>query len=441
MAVTFRGHRYLPPAKLVFLGYLSYVLAGWSALCLPWSHHHPVRALDNLFISSSAVSTTGLTTISIADDYTFLGQFIVMALIQLGGIGYMTFSSFVILARKQNFSTTRSAISQTIFSLPASFHLGEFIKSVIWFTLAIESVGAIALYLAFRHAGIAEPLWIAVFHSVSSFCTAGFGLYNNSFESFSSHFWINFILSSLSYLGAIGFIVCLDFWRMLTGKSSQTTLTTKIILWATAWLTVIGTSLLFLTEPSIRSLAPENRLLAPFFQCMTAMTTVGFNTIPIADLSKASLVLIVILMIIGSSPSGTGGGVKVTTITAMLGVMKSTIASRKAVSFAGREIPVERIMLAFANLGFYLIALTIGVYLLELTESTAFEKNVFEAASALGTVGLSMGITSSLTPMGKIIIILLMFCGRVGPLTFGAALWGKHLPETLPSPGDNDLAV
>jgi len=205
------------------------------------------------------------------------------------------------------------------------------------------------------------------------------------------------------------------------------------------WLSVAGTILFLTVEPSLKTLPLVDRILAAFFQCMTATTTVGFNTISIGALSKASVLLIIILMVIGSSPAGTGGGLKTTTFTAMLGVMRSALRGERDVRFWGKKIPVERVWLAFSNIGFYLITLVVGVYLLDLVESTPFDQNAFEAASALGTVGLSMGITAGLTSLGKIIITFLMFAGRVGPLTLGSALFFRK--ETDSQSRDEDLAV
>lgn len=429
----------LHPAKIVMLGYLSYIGVGWLLLCLPFMQTQGLGCLDNLFTATSAVSTTGLVTVSTSDEYTFWGQLVVVLLIQFGGIGYMTFGSFVILSRKANISSLRSDIGQVVFSLPSSFRIDKFIRSVIIFTLIIETIGAVLLFPILSKSGDPNPLWSAVFHSVSSFCTAGFSLYNNSFEGFAGNFWLNMIIAGLSYLGAIGFIVCIDFWRMLSGKVNRITLTSKIILLATFWLSVGGTVLLFLTEPSIQQLSPDQRLIAAFFQCMTSLTTVGFNTIAIGSISRSSLLVLIVIMVIGASPSGTGGGLKSTTFTAILGVMKSAVCGRKEVRFWGRLIPLERVWTAVASLGFYLSVLITGTFLLEMTETFSFEATFFEAASALGTVGLSTGITSSLSTMGKLIIIVLMYCGRLGPLTFSIALF-------LRSPGagietDEDLAV
>jgi trk system potassium uptake protein TrkH len=421
-----------------------YIVIGWVLLSLPVSQRAGSTAisLDHLFTSTSAISTTGLTTISVSETYNFLGQFIVMALIQLGGIGYMTLGSFVILAQNKPLSKARLDIANVVFTLPESFKIYKFIKSVIVFTTVIEFFGAAALYVVFRETGIDNPIWSAIFHSVSAFCTAGFGLYNNSFENFSGHFWINTIIAVLSYLGAVGFIVFVDIWRRIRGKIDRITLTTKIILWATFYISLIGTVLFFITEPSIQNYPADKRLLASFFQTMAAMTTVGFNTIPIGTISRASLLLITTLMVIGASPAGTGGGLKSTTFSALWGLAVSTMKGRKDVSFWGRVIPEQRVRLAAASFCFYIAFLLVGVYFLSLTDSAVdFEKLLFEAASALGTVGLSTGITSSLAVMSKIILIGLMYAGRIGPLTFGLAMFVDRLSAVDMSPRHPDDLV
>ncbi len=430
----------LHSAKLVLLGYLSYILTGWILLCLPVAHAADyVPALDNLFSSTSAVSTTGLTTLSVADRYSLFGQIVILLLIQLGGIGYMTIGSFIVLSRGGKLPEIRHRVGGAVYALPESFRVDKFIMSVIRFTIAIELAGAVALYFLFRQAHLPDAAWSAVFHSISAFCTAGFSLYNDSFVSHATNFWINLVIAALSYLGAIGFIVCVDVWRVLRRKVDRITMTSRIILWATAWLTVGGTVLLFLTEPSIAGLPADDRLLAAFFQCMTAMTTVGFNSIDTAALSKASVLLVIVLMVIGASPSGTGGGIKSTSVSAMLGVMMSSLRGETEVRFAGRPIPLYRVFLATASIGFYIVTLIAGAYTLDLVESAPFEQCFFESASALGTVGLSMGITAGLSNLGKIIIVLLMFAGRVGPLTLAVAVF--YQPRNHPAVQDADLAI
>jgi trk system potassium uptake protein TrkH len=430
----------LPPAKLVALGYLTYLLIGWVLLCLPWAEKGAGgSALDHLFTAMSALSTTGLATISIADNYSLFGQLVVLALIQAGGLGYMTLGSFILLSRRSELTPLRQEVGKAVFSLPESFKMDKFIRSVVRFTAVIELIGAASLYLLFRRAHVESPLYSAVFHSISAFCTAGFSLDNASFAPFVNDFRVNMVIAALSYLGAIGFIVCVDYWRMLRGKVEQVTLTSKIIVRTTLLLSIIGTILLFLAEPSFQAMPADERMLASFFQCMTAMTTVGFNTVSIGALSKSSILLLIVLMVIGASPAGTGGGIKSTTFSAIWGVMWSAARGEKEVRFWGRTIPLERVWMAFASAGFYLFALVAGVYFFDLVEKSTFDQNFFEAASALGTVGLSMGITSGLSDLGKIILVFLMYCGRVGPLTFGAALFFRQAQK--PVVQDSDIAI
>jgi len=427
------------PVRLVVLGYVLYISVGFILLCLPFVHKNSISALDNLFTATSAVSTTGLTTVTVSNDYNFWGQLVILALIQLGGIGYMTFSSFVILSTKKVLDDRSKNIAQTVFSIPKNFKIEKFILSVIWFSIIIEMMGAIGLFFVFLNAGIANPLWNAVFHSVSAFCTAGFSLFPNSFEGLGNNFGLNAIISILSILGAMGFIVCVDVWRLICGKIKHVTLTTKVIITMTFWLFVIGGFLMFLSETYGGGVATENRLLFSFFQAMTALTTVGFNTVTISTMSKSAIMLLCILMIIGASPSGTGGGLKTTTFSAIWGLMKSTVKGSRDVKIWGATVPEDRVRTAVATLSFYISTLVIGTYLLTLTENGTFIEIFFESASALGTVGLSLGITTALTALGKLVIILMMYIGRVGPLTFGMALYVK--PEIIFDDEKTDLAV
>ena len=412
----------ISPVRLVFFGYLSYIIVGWILLCLPFAQRSSdVKSLDNLFIVVSAVSTTGLVTVDISEHYTLFGQIVILLLIELGGMGYMTFGSFVILSRGRSLSEFRQGISKGVFSLPKEFRIDKFIRSVIVFTFTVELIGACALYTIFYHSGVKHPFWNSVFHSVSAFCTAGFSLFKNSMESFSGNFWLNAVIGLLSLTGAVGFIVLVDIWRRITGKIQHITLTSNIILRMSVLLMVIGSILLFFTEPSIKSLQSENRIMSSIFQSMTAMTTVGFNSIPFSSLASPSLVIILFLMIIGASPSGTGGGIKITSFTALVGIIRSTLRGDTRVRFLGRAIPQRRVQAAMANIGFYLFVLILGIYALALTEKSAFRDIFFEAASALGTVGLSTGITSALSELGKIIICGLMFVGRLGCHQLGLA--------------------
>lgn len=418
--------RRVHPAKLIFAGYAFYMALGWALLCLPFSQSVPVNMLDNLFTAVSAVSTTGLATIDPGSSYTFLGELVILLLIQAGGIGYMTVSSFVMMATVKHLSPLRERLTRAAFTLPEDVSIGSFIRTVVIYTFAIEIIGAILLFIQFSASGVDNAAWSAIFHAVSAFCTAGFSLNPNSLESFRGDVGVNVIISALSILGAMGFLVAWDVWRSLTRRSFVLSFTSKVILKLTGAFLLVGTAIFFVADPGIAALPSGERLMASFFQTMTATTTVGFNTHPISTLTPAVIVLLFFLMAIGASPSGTGGGLKTTTFAAMIGLVRSTLRRRPEITFFNRVIAPARLQLAMASSAYFVMLMTPAVFALCLTEpGKDFQAILFEAISAIGTVGLSMGITSSLSDLGKLTIILLMFAGRVGILTFGIALASK----------------
>ena len=412
------------PAKLLLFGYVGYMLAGWALLCLPLSSQTgPISALDHLFTAVSAVSTTGLVTIDPGSSYSLFGEVIILSLIQVGGVGYMTIGSFAMLATAHKLSPLRERMTRAAFVLPKSIKPGQFILTVVTFTLICEAIGALALWFVFTSVGQDNALWSAIFHSVSAFCTAGFSLNSTSFEAFRADPGLNIIVSVLSLLGAMGFLVVVDIWRNLTSTAFHHSFTTKVIIRLTGAFLVIGTLILFVADPGIAKLPEAERLMVAFFQTMTATTTVGFNTYPISALSTAVLVILFILMAVGASPSGTGGGLKTTTFAALIALMRSTLKQRSRVRFFKRPISAGRLQAAGASAAYFIVLMSIAIFLLSLTDhEAAFVEIVFETISALGTVGLSMGITGDLSSLGKVIIIILMTAGRVGILTFGIAI-------------------
>lgn len=430
----------IAPARLLLFGYLSYIAIGWALLALPLAQRGGVGAVDTLFISASAVSTTGLVTVDPGTGFTGFGQAVILALIQIGGLGYMTIGSFVVLSLQHRLSGMRAHTLRAAFSLPERIRPAAFLWAVILFTLACESLGAAALYPFLVAAGDPAPLWSAVFHSVSAFCTAGFSLNATSFEAYAANAPVLLILSGLSLLGAVGFLVVLDIWTTLTGRTRHLGFTTKVILSVTFWFLALGTLVLFVVEPALAAMPADERLLSAFFQAMTALTTVGFDSVPIGNLSPAILLVIVLLMLFGASPAGTGGGLKTTTFAALVGLVRSTLKGRRTVRFMKRTVPPERLQAAAAGLAYYGVLLFVAMFLLLLTEPGArFEALLFEAVSAMGTVGLSTGLTGSLTDLGKLVIVVLMVAGRVGILTFGVALARRD--ESPEEESDNELVV
>jgi trk system potassium uptake protein len=432
----------LSPQQNLLYGFLSYTLIGSLLLCMPYFQKQPVSFLDNLFTATSAISTTGLSSVSFVDSYTWLGQIIVLLLIQIGGVGYMTFTSFLLLSNKSKLTHWHQRVLNAEFSLPKGFVIGDFLKSVILFTLFIEVVGAFAYYLAFTQAGVDHnfAIWSSIFHSVSAFCTAGFGLYNTNLEPFATSVPVNVITSVLAISGSLGFIVVTDFWNRISRKTKKITYTTKVIFGVLIVLLAVGTGVIYYGEPSLNNLSVGLRFMISFFQAMSALTTVGFNTIPLGDLSLGVLLILILLMYIGASPSGTGGGLKSTTLTALIAIMWSRIRDNKQVSFFGKIIPLERLYVATSLFILYASLIFISTFFLSLSENLPLDKLLFEVTSAIGTVGLSTGITGSLSEFGKVVLVFNMFVGRLGLLTFGLAILARK-KENESNAGQADLVV
>lgn len=431
----------LSPQQNLLYGFLTYTFIGWLLLCVPFFHKQAVTALDSLFIATSAISTTGLVTVSVFDTYNWFGQLIVLILIQIGGVGYMTFTSFIILSNKSNLTHWHQRLLNAEFPMPKGFEIKDFLKSVILFTVLIEILGALCFYIAFTRAGVEHnfALWSSIFHSVSSFCTAGFGLYNDSFEQFADNTFMNAIISVLAICGSLGFIVVTDFWNRISGKTKAITYTTKTIFGVIVLLLSVGTIMIYFFEPSVNNME-ENRFMVSFFQSMTALSTVGFNTIPIGNFSLGLLLIVIFLMYVGASPSGTGGGMKSTTLTALIAIMWSRIRNSKRVTFFGKVIPIERLYVATSVFMLYASVIFISTFLLAMTEDFSLHQILFETTSAIGTVGLSTGITGDLSTIGKVVIIFVMFVGRLGVLTFGLAILARRT-EIKTIADEADLAV
>lgn len=430
----------LNPSQILVLGYLVMILVGYALLSLPFMQSASVSSMDHFFTAASAASTTGLASINVGSTYSIFGKVVILIIIQFGGIGYMSIASFIVLGGRKKLSKFTSTLLQKDFDLSDQYNLVDFVKSIIWFSLAFEIFGTLSLYSVFSSQGVDQPLWNALFHSVSAFCTAGFSLFPNSFEDFSGHFGLNLIITILSLAGCVGFIVFADLYQKFTGKKDTITFTSKIILRFTFWSFVTGSFLMFISQSQLSSEVLENQWMISIFQTMTAVTTVGFNTWPIDQLSNALILLIIILMLVGASPAGTGGGIKSTTISAMYAVTVCALREKEHTTFLRNKIPFNRIRMAVANFFFYFMIVGLGIFLLMLTEDLPAFSLIFEATSALGTVGLSTGITGELSTMGKVVIIFLMFLGRIGALTFGLSILKKEETEDI-EPDDSDVVI
>ena len=426
---------------LLIQGYLMLTFLCLIFLMLPFSRKVDISLVNQLFLSTSIVSTTGLSPINFGASLTMFGQIIALLFIQLGGIGYMALSSFIILKDSPRLPKLSVALLRLEFNLPTRYPLISFIYSVFIFTILIELIGAIFLFIGFKEAGVDNPIWSAIFHSVSAFCTAGFSLYGDSMTSFQDIPMVSITILVLSILGSVGFIVLLDVWLKIIGRRKQITLTSKIILISTVSYIMVGTILLFISDGVLLAEGVKG-FRASLFQMISAHTTVGFNSYPIENIKQGGLFVMIIIMIIGASPAGTGGGIKTTSVTAMFGLLFSILKQRRHITFFGKEIPAQKIYIAVSSTVLYTFILIIGTWIsIQIDgDRIAFEKLLFECASALSTVGISAGITSELSSANKIIISFLMFIGRLGVMTFGFALISKS-PILRDHPKTEDIAI
>lgn len=354
----------------------------------------------------------------------------------------MTLSSFVFYRMTHHFMRIKKDVLKNTITVPEGIQLHNMVQGIVAFTLVFELVGAMLLYLVFTTKGMDNALWSAVFHSVSSFCTAGFSIYSDSLIRFQSDISVNLIVAVLSYAGAMGFIVMHDLWAKLRNFKYKITFTTKVIVLMTLFMTAIGTFQLYFFEPELAGFVWYDRLMISIFQTMSAMTTVGYNTIALTTWMPASLMIMVVVMYIGASPSGTGGGMKSTTATTAFAFVKSKLSLERDVTLMGHRLPTYRLDSAMTTFVFYTSILFAGLYALTITEDFDLMPLLFEASSALGTVGLSTGITPDLSASGKVIIILLMYIGRIGVLTFGSSMVIRLARRAKAhSMADDDIAI
>lgn len=429
------------PERNILVGYIVYMAIGFGLLMLPWANRGATDWLDNLFTAASALSTTGLATVDLPSTYTIFGQAVILFLIQLGGIGYMTLSSYIIFRLTHHASGYSSKVVSASIAMPVGMKLSDIVNNVIHFTFLFELLGFVSFFLALKHVGVELPGWNALFLSVSSFCTAGFSPFSDSLCMFSDNAAINITVAVLSYAGALGFIVITDLTYKLKRHDYSITFTSKVILLITGIMTVGGTLILALSPTVAAGEDWGHKIWLAFFQTMSAMTTVGFNNIDLSVLHVGPILVFSLIMFIGASPSGTGGGVKCTSVSAAWGFVMSKLGLREDVTFLGRKIPSYRIDTALTSVIAYGTVIFLGCVVLSYSESFKLSQILFEATSAIGTVGLSTGITPELSAVGKVVIIVMMYIGRVGVITLGSALVIRAEKNNKKPLKESDLAA
>jgi trk system potassium uptake protein TrkH len=430
----------LSPPQILVLGFAAIIFIGTGLLMLPISTTtgEPLGFTDALFTSTSATCVTGLVVVDTGTTFSSFGEVVIMLLIQIGGLGFMTMATLFALVLKRRISLKDRLILQEAMNQSSMEGIVRLIRRVLLYSLFIEACGAVLLSIRWAFdMPLGRAIYYGVFHAVTMFNNAGFDLFGD-FRSLTGYVYdpvVNFVVMFLIVSGGIGFIVLSDLIDYR--KQRRLSLHSKVVLSMTAALLAVGFIVILIfefTNPrTLGSLNWGGKFFGALFQSVTPRTA-GANTIDITGLRQATQFFIVILMFIGASPGSTGGGIKTTTFTIMVGAVIAMMRGREDIVMFRYRLAQERVLKALTiALLALLLVLTVSM-ILSTTEEGDFLEILFETTSAFGTVGLSMGLTPDLTVFGKILISLTMFAGRLGPLTLAYALGPKKGKELYRHP-------
>jgi len=434
------------PWIIFILSYLLLILIGGVLLSLPFSHHGKISFIDALFTSTSAVSVTGLTVLDTGKDFTKTGQVIILFLIQIGGVGIMTFVvATTIFLRKQLGIGIREIFGEEYAG--GLENPRKILTMVLLWTFSIEFLGFLILLLSLRGENVESKIFVSLFHSVSAFCNAGFSIFSNSLEGFRHNYPFLLSVAFLIFCGGIGFTNGIQILKRITKKERRLTLNAKLSLTISAILILIGTIIIFIGEMKEWKESLFSLFFNSLFQSITPRTA-GFNSLKISEMHSISSFILWSLMMVGASSGSCGGGIKTNTIGAIFSYLKGRMSGFKTASIFGRTINEETVEKAISVFAFYFAVLVAGTVLLLLTEGgnqnitgeTLFPV-LFEVTSALSTVGLSFGITPHLSIPGKIVIILLMLVGKIGLYSFIFAFLMRKREERFYTFPEEDIMV
>ncbi len=424
----------MTPAQFLVLAYGLILALGTAILSNEAAMvHGRLGFVDAFFMATSALCVTGLSVVSLGTEFTVLGQVTVAVLIQIGALGVMTMSTlFAILLGRRIGLRNRMFLQE---DLNQNYLAGvvRLVRYVLFLTITVESIGALLLFIALVPSmPVGQAAYNAVFHAISAFGNAGFDLFGDSLEGFVSQGAVLLVVALLFILGGLGFSVIIELvqWR----KEHHMSLHGRIVLWSTSlliagsWVAVL--MLEFYNPATLGDLTIAEKLWASFFTAVTPRTA-GFNVVPTHGLSTATLFLFLGLMFVGASPSSTGGGIKTTTFAALILGVWATIAGKKDVELGNRRVSQDHMLKAWAITVIACGWILLVTMILLITEAQDFVPVIFEVVSAFGTVGLSMGITNELTSVGRLLLTVTMFMGRVGPMTLALALGQRthHVPS------------
>ncbi|MBW4551588.1 MAG: TrkH family potassium uptake protein [Aphanocapsa sp. GSE-SYN-MK-11-07L] len=439
-------------SRTICLGFIAVILAGTLLLMLPISTANgtwnaPIVAL---FTSTSAVCVTGHIVVDTATHFSPVGQFFIMALVQVGGLGYMTATTFLLLLIGRKFNLKDKIALQQALDRSGIQGAAQVVRSIIATTLLFEISGIFLLLTVFAPKyGWLQGLWLATFHSVSAWNNAGFSLFSDNLIGYQSSVVLNLVIPGLIIFGGIGYEVIFELYLWLRAVLARKpefmifSLNFKVATSTTLMLLFLGTLTLLATESRnyelYGSMDVGTRLMVAWFQSVTARTA-GFNTVDIGLMTNAALFIIIALMFIGGSPGGTAGGVKTTTMRVMTSVTKTILQGKEEVLMYERHVPLSLILKAVGVAVGSVATVICATTLIAISDPKVdFIRVLFEVVSAFGTVGLSTGITAALTPLAKLVLVATMYIGRVGILLLMAAVLGDPRPSSISYPEENLL--
>lgn len=419
---------YRRPALLVAASFAVIISLGTLFLSFPAASAGPraISPLDALFTATSATCVTGLIVLNTPVAFSTFGHAVILALIQTGGLNIMVLSAFAALLLGRRLGLKGERALGEVLDLPTARTAHQITAFIVVSTVIIEAMGAVPLALAFfRHGNhLGEAVWKGVFHSVSAFCNAGFALQSDSFKSFQQHPMPLLVVAALITLGGLGFNVLVTGWMAIRRQGRRgLSVQVKLVLAVSAFLIVVGTGWFAVTEwhSSLAGLGFGDKLVNSLFQSVT-LRTAGFNSVDMRLLRPASVVFMLVWMFIGASPGGTGGGIKTTTAAVLLGAIPAISRGESRIVMFGRTVPLEIVYRSAAIAAIASLVAFGATALLLMAHPFTLQVAVYEVLSALGTVGLSLGATSQLGPFGKLIIVSVMFIGRIGPLSLALLL-------------------
>src|SRR4028118_866656 len=439
-------------SRTICLGFLAVITVGTLLLMMPFSSSNGtwIPPLVALFTSTSAVCVTGLSVVDPGSYFSFWGQFFIAALVQIGGLGYMTTTTFLILLVGRRFELRHKVAIQQDLDRPGLEDSALVIRSIIATTMIFEITGIFLLLPVFvPDYGWSGGLWFAIFHSINSWNNAGFGLLSDNFIKYQSSILLNLVVTGLIIFGGIGYRVIFEMFMLLRDRLLRKperivlSLNFKVAISTTVVLLILGTIAFFLTElnnpATLGPMSFGNKLMAAWFQSVTPRTA-GFNTIDIGKMTETGLFLTIAFMFLGASPGGTGGGIKTTTLRVLTSCTRSILQGKEEVELYQRQVPISLILKAVGVLLGSASAVTISTIIISLTDPNfEFIQILFEVVSAFATVGLSTGITAKFSVAAKLVLIATMYIGRVSVLLLMAAILGDPRPSVVRYPEENLL--